>query len=112
MQTNPIHYTKETLYAALRGTIDLKQLVPTCIRLAKEVEHMTQLKGKEKLEALQYILRLSIHDSTISAEEKETYYFTVDRIVPLVVEGIVLASKSPILVRQVQAVCCGCWTKK
>ena len=45
-----------------------------------------------------------------SLEEKEALYFTVDRVVPVIIEAAILASKSPI-VRQVQAVCCGCWTK-
>ena len=111
MQSNPIHHTKDTVYNALKGKLDLNNLVGSSIQVAKEVEQIANLKGKEKLELLQSILRICIHDSNKSSEEKEALYFTVDRVVPVIVEAAVLASKSPILIRQVKAVCCGCWTK-
>lgn len=110
MQSNPLHHTKDTVYNALKGKLDLNNLVGSTIQVAKEIEQIANLKGKEKLELLQSILRICIHDSDKSSEEKEALYFTVDRVVPVVVEAAILASKSPI-VRQVQAVCCGCWTK-
>jgi len=110
MQSNPLHATKDTVYKALKGKLDLDNLVSTSIQVAKEVEQIANLKGKEKLELLQSILRICIHDSDKSPEEKEALYFTVDRLVPVIVEAAILASKSPII-KQVQAVCCGCWTK-
>jgi len=110
MQSNPLHATKDAVYKALKGKLDLNNLVGSSIQVAKEVEQIANLKGKEKLELLQSILRTCIHDSEKSPEEKEALYFTVDRVVPVIVEAAILASKSPI-VRQVQAVCCGCWTK-
>ena len=85
MQSNPLHATKDAVYNALKGKLDLNNLVGSSIQVAKEVEQST--------------------------EEKEALYFTVDRVVPVIVEAAILASKSPILIRQVQAVCCGCWTK-
>ena len=112
MQSNPLHATKDAVYNALKGKLDLNNLVGSTIQVAKEVEQIANLKGKEKLELLQSILRICIHDSDKSTEEeKEALYFTVDRVVPVIVEAAILASKSPIL-KQVQAVCCGCWTKK
>jgi hypothetical protein len=110
MQSNPLHATKDTVYKALKGKLDLDNLVASSIQVAKEVEQIANLKGKEKLELLQSILRICIHDSDKSPEEKEALYFTVDRLVPVIVEAAILASKSPII-KQVQAVCCGCWTK-
>jgi hypothetical protein len=110
MQSNPLHATKDTVYKALKGKLDLNNLVGSTIQVAKEIEQIANLKGKEKLELLQSILRICIHDSDKSPEEKEALYFTVDRVVPVVVEAAILASKSPII-KQVQAVCCGCWTK-
>ena len=97
-------------YNTLKGKMDLNNLVGSTIQIAKEIEQIANLKGKEKLELLQSILRICIHDSDKSPEEKEALYFTVDRVVPVIIEAAILASKSPI-VRQVQAVCCGCWTK-
>lgn len=111
MQSNPLHATKDNVYNALKGKLDLNNLVGSTIQVAKEIEQIANLKGKEKLELLQSILRICIHDSDKSSEEKEALYFTVDRVVPVVVEAAILASKSPILIRQVKAVCCGCWTK-
>jgi hypothetical protein len=111
MQSNPLHYTKDAVYNALKGKLDLNNLVGSTIQIAKEIEQIEKLKGKEKLELLQSILRISIHDSEKSLEEKEALYFTVDRVVPVIIEAAILASKSPII-KQVQAVCCGCWTKK
>jgi len=110
MQSNPLHHTKDTVYKTLKGKLDLDNLVSTSIQVAKEVEQIANLKGKEKLELLQSILRICIHDSNKSPEEKEALYFTVDRVVPVIVEAAILASKSPII-KQVQVVCCGCWTK-
>jgi hypothetical protein len=110
MQSNPLHATKDAVYKALKGKMDLNNLVGSTIQIAKEIEQIANLKGKEKLELLQSILRICIHDSDKSLEEKEALYFTVDRVVPVIIEAAILASKSPI-VRQVQAVCCGCWTK-
>jgi len=112
MQSNPLHATKDTVYNALKGKLDLSNLVGSTIQVAKEIEQIEKLKGKEKLELLQSILRICIHDSNKSPEEKEALYFTVDRVVPVIVESAILASKSPIVLRQVKAVCCGCWTKK
>jgi hypothetical protein len=110
MQSNPLHYTKDAVYNTLKGKLDLNNLVGSTIQVAKEIEQIANLKGKEKLELLQSILRICIHDSDKSPEEKEALYFTVDRVVPVIIEAAILASKSPII-RQVQAVCCGCWTK-
>jgi hypothetical protein len=110
MQSNPLHATKDAVYKALKGKMDLNNLVGSTIQIAKEIEQIANLKGKEKLELLQSILRISIHDSDKSLEEKEALYFTVDRVVPVIIEAAILASKSPII-KQVQAVCCGCWTK-
>jgi hypothetical protein len=112
MQSNPLHATRDSVYNAMKGKLDLSNLVGSTIQVAKEVEQIANLKGKDKLELLQSILRISIHDSDKSPEEKEALYFTVDRVVPVVIEAAILASKSPIVLRQVQAVCCGCWTKK
>jgi hypothetical protein len=110
MQSNPLHATKDAVYNTLKGKMDLNNLVGSTIQIAKEIEQIANLKGKEKLELLQSILRICIHDSDKSPEEKEALYFTVDRVVPVIIEAAILASKSPII-KQVQAVCCGCWTK-
>lgn len=118
MQANPL-YEKESIvdaevdaiYRVLKGKIQLDNLIPTCIEVAKEIESMSKRKGKDKLELLQRILRQALQDSAKPAEEKTRILFVVDTVVPLVVQAAILASKSPI-VAQVHTACVGCcWTK-
>lgn len=98
------------IYRVVKGKINLDNLIPTCLEVATEVEGLTELKGKEKLELLQKVLRQAVKDSDKTAEEKEQILHTVDTVVPMVMQAAVLASKSPIAA-QVQAACVGCWTK-
>lgn len=131
MQTNPLHECKcaegeckcpsfakdsaldarvDGIYRVLKGRIDFGNLVPTCIEVAKEIENIEQVTGKEKLELLQKVLRQAVKDSDKSMEEKEQILHTIDTVVPIVMKAAVLASKSPIAA-QVQTACVGCWTK-
>jgi hypothetical protein len=79
--------------------------------MAQKIELMAGLGGKEKLEMLQRILRVTVGKSDKSLEEKSDLIHTIDTVIPMVVQAAVMASKSPIL-GQVQATCIGCWTKK
>jgi hypothetical protein len=74
------------------------------------VEGFTGLKGPQKLEVLQNVLRMAVRDSNKSPQEKESIRSVIDTIIPIAVQAAILASKSPI-VAQVQATCVGCWTK-
>lgn len=114
MQANPLHEKEAALdarvdgiYRALKGRISANSLIPSCIEIAKEIEGIGGLEGKEKLDLLQKVLRQAIRDSGKSAEEKEEILNVVDTVVPMVMQAAVLASKSPI-VGQVQAVVVGC----
>ena len=101
----------DAIFRLVQGRINFTNIVPTCIEVAQEVEQLGGIKGPEKLKLLQSVLRHHVHLSSISMSEKEEYYHMIDTIVPLVVHAAIFASKSPV-VKQVQAVCCGCWTKK
>jgi len=114
MQSNPLHEKEAALdvrvdgiYRVLKGKINLDSLIPTCIEVAKEIEGVEELKGGEKLDLLQKVLRQAVKDSEKSAEEKEQILHVVDTVVPMVVQAAILASKSPI-VAQVQAVMVTC----
>jgi hypothetical protein len=48
MQSNPLHHTKDAVYNALKGKLDLNNLVGSTIQVAKEIEQIANLKGKEK----------------------------------------------------------------
>lgn len=111
MQTNPIHEQADAILHVFEGKIDLDNLIPTCIFMAQKIEMMAGLGGKEKLEMLQRILRVTVGKSDKSLEEKSDLIHTIDTVIPMVVQAAVMASKSPIL-GQVQATCIGCWTKK
>jgi hypothetical protein len=118
MQQNPLHEKEaaldarvDGLYKVLKGRIQLDSIVPTCIEIASEIEGLGGMKGGEKLDLLQKVLRQAIKDSQKSKEEKEHILMIVDTVVPIAVQAAVLASKSPIGAA-VQTACVGCWTKK
>lgn len=117
MQSNPLRDRQaaldsrvDGLYRALKGRISLDNLIPSCIEIAKEIEGLAGMKGPEKLDLLQRVLRQMIEDSDKPEDEKKIVLTVVDTVVPLVVQAAILASKSPI-VAQVQTACVGCWTK-
>jgi biopolymer transport protein ExbB/TolQ len=115
MQSNPLHEKEAALdvqvdgiYRALKGRISLDNLIPSCIEVAKEIENLGQLKGKEKLDLLQKVLRQALKESNKSVEEKEQILHVIDTIVPMVVQAAILASKSPVVAHVQEAIvtCC------
>ena len=94
------------LYSIVKGRVDWSNLVPTCLELARELEHMTELKGPERLELLQKTLRFALYESDIPKDKKETYSFVIMTVVPVVMQAAIAASKSPI-VNKLQKKCCG-----
>lgn len=103
MQTNPLHETDaqldaqvDGLYRIVKGRIDWDNLIPTCLELARELEGLTHLRGKERLDLLQKTLRFALKDSDKSAEEKERILHTIDTVVPVAMQAATLASKVPI----------------
>ena len=98
------------LYRLIKGRVKWDNVVPTCIEVARELENMTHLRGTERLELLQKKLKLALKESTMPIEEKEGYLYVIEKIVPVVMQAAIMASKSPI-VSQVTS-CCGiCWKK-
>ena len=112
MQQNPLNSIEDGLvkntYRLLKGQINLKSLVPTCIHIASEIEQLSGLKGPQKLALLQDVLRVAIADSNRTQSEKEQLLIAVEEVVPYAVQAAILASKSPI-VKHIQAGCLSCW---
>ena len=99
------------LYRVIKGRVKWDNLVPTCIEVARELENMTHLRGPERLALLQKTLKYALKESDCSVDEKETYLYVIEKIVPIVMQAAILASKSPIIA-QVTSTCCGiCWKK-
>jgi hypothetical protein len=114
MQTNPLHESDaqmdaqvDALYRTVKGRIDWDNLIPTCMELARELEGLTHLRGKERLDLLLKTLRFALKDSDKSAEEKEQILHTIDTVVPMAMQAATIASKVPIVA---QALSC-CWKK-
>lgn len=115
MQSNPLRSAEDprvnAIYSLIKGKISLLTIVPTCLEVAQEVEQMSGLKGPQKLELLQDVLRLAVAESKYTPVVKEELLHSIDTLVPVVVQAAILASKSPIL-KKVQETCVGCfWTK-
>ena len=129
MQTNPLHECKcaegeckcpsfakdsaldarvDGIYRALKGRISMDNLIPSCIEVAKEIESLGNIPGKEKLDLLQKVLRQAVKDADKTPEEKEKILQTIDTTVPMVVQAAILASKSPVAaqVQEVLVTCC------
>jgi hypothetical protein len=98
----------DAVFRVLDGKIKWENLVPTVLEAAKELEAMPGLKGSERLDILQKVLRHALKKSDMTMTEKEGMLYTIDTIVPVIAQAVVLASKSPILA-QVKAVCVGCF---
>jgi hypothetical protein len=97
----------DSLYRVIRGRVNWDNLIPTCIDLARELEQMTHLKGKQRLELLQATLKFALKESDKTVVEKENLLHVIDTIVPLAMQAAILASKAPILVHSVSR----CWKK-
>ena len=96
------------IYRVLKGRISVDNLIPSCIEVAKEIENLGNIPGKEKLDLLQKVLRQAVKDSDKSVEEKDKILQTVETVVPMVVQAAILASKSPVAaqVQEVLVTCC------
>jgi hypothetical protein len=113
MQTNPLHEVDaqmdaqvDALYRTIKGRIDWDNLIPTCLELGRELEGLTHLRGKERLELLQKTLRVALKEVDKPAVEKEQILHTIDTVVPIAMQAAVLATKLPI-----QVPLATCWKK-
>lgn len=97
----------DALYKLLKGRIDWNNLVPTCLEAGRELEQITTLKGTEKLEVLQRVLRQALQESDLPRERKEHVSFVITTVVPIIAQTMILASKVPI--KRLQSSCC--WKK-
>lgn len=97
----------DAVYKVIKGRINWDNLVPVCIEAATEIQQFTELKGEQKLELLQNVLKQALKDSDKSAIEKEQILHYIDVVVPFVAQAAKLASKSPI----VSYVAKTCWKK-
>lgn len=102
------------IYRVVKGRLNLDNLIPTCIEVAKEIEGLQDIKGREKLELLQKVLKQGVKESDKTVEEKEQMLHTIDTVVPMVVQAAILASKSPVAaqVQDVLVTCCVPTSKK
>lgn len=114
MQTNPLHETDaqmdaqvDALYRTIQGRIDWDNLIPICIELARELEGLTHLRGRDRLELLQKTLRFALKDSDKSVVDKEQVLHTIDTVVPMAMQAATLASKVPIAAHVLSC----CWKK-
>ncbi len=96
------------LYRVIKGRVNWDNLIPVCIDVARELEAMTHLRGPERLALLQKTLKYALKESDVPAEEKETYLYVIDKVVPVAMQAAILASKNPI-VHRAASVCC--WKK-
>lgn len=109
---NPMHKIQidprvDAVYKVVKGRINWDNLVPVCIEAAIEIQQFTELKGEQKLELLQNVLKQALRDSNKSVTEKEQILHYIDTVVPFVAQAAKLASKTPI----VSYVAKTCWKK-
>jgi hypothetical protein len=97
----------DALYKLLKGRIDWNNLVPTCLEAGRELEQMTTLKGPEKLDLLQHVLRKALQESNLPRDRKERLAGFIANVVPMIAQAMILASKVPI--KSIQSSCC--WKK-
>ncbi len=83
----------DAVYKVLRGRINWDNLVPACVEAMFEIQQFTQLRGPQKLELLQAVMKQALRDSDKSLTEKEQILHSIDTIIPLVAQGVKLATK-------------------
>ncbi len=107
---NPMHQLDprvDAVYKVVKGRINWDNLVPVCIEAAIEIQQFTELKGAQKLEVLQAVLKHALRESDRSAVEKEQILHYIDTVVPIVAQAAKLASKMPIVAHVSRS----CWKK-
>lgn len=110
MQTSLLDARIDTIYRLLRGRIDWANLAPSLVEAAYALEQISDIRGSERLDILQRALKHALKEADMPAEEKERLLFVIDTIVPLMVQSAILASKTPIVSKALQAGCF-CWKK-
>jgi hypothetical protein len=96
----------DAVYKIVADHIDWDNAVPVCIEAAIEIQQFTQLKGPQKLELLQNVLKHALRESNKTPTEKEQILYYIDTIVPFIAQAAKLASKTPIAAHVVS-----CWKK-
>jgi hypothetical protein len=122
MQTNPIRAEAlaivdaqiDIVYSAIKTKLDWDNLVPAVLAAAQTLETIPGLSGPARLELLQKTLRHALKETDLPAVKKEEILHTIDTVVPILTQGIVLASKTPIAktLQEVEAVLLTCCWKK
>jgi len=122
MQTNPIRAEAlaivdaqiDIVYSAIKTKLDWDNLVPSVLAAAQTLETIPGLSGPARLELLQKTLRYALKETDLPAVKKEEILHTIDTVVPILTQGIVLASKTPIAktLQEVEAVLLTCCWKK
>jgi hypothetical protein len=122
MQTNPIHAEAlaivdaqiDIVYSAIKTKLDWDNLVPSVLAAAQTLETIPGLSGPARLDLLQKTLRHALKETDLPAVKKEELLHTIETVVPILTQGIVLASKMPIAktLQEVEAVLMTCCWKK
>lgn len=97
----------DSVYKVIKGRINWDNLVPVCIEAAIEIQQFTELKGQQKLEILQHVLKQALRESNKTAIEKEQIIHYIDTVVPFVAQAAKLASRTPVVTYAVKT----CWKK-
>lgn len=98
---NPV----QNIISVVKGPVDWSNPVPIVLILAKEVEKVGALKGDEKLKLVQdSMLELLKSDAVLKGDEKQKAIVFIRDVLPVVIQGIVLASKSPMVKQVVEVV--------
>jgi len=122
MQTNPIHAEAlavvdaqiDMVYSAIKSKLDWDNLVPSVLAAAQTLESIPGLSGPARLDLLQKTLRHALKETDLPVVKKEELLHTIETVVPILTQGIVLASKMPIAktLQEVEAVLMTCCWKK
>jgi hypothetical protein len=95
----------------IRGKpVNWANVAPVCLEMCREIEQVPNLKGPEKLSLLQEVLRKTILLTDMSDDHKKQANVVIDDVVPVVVQGIIIASKIPVkkYVAWWHRLCCSC----
>jgi len=96
-------------YSVAKDNVNWDNVVPVCIELATALENIRNINGAFRLQILQEVLLIALNRSNVIDDQKKKLLLGIYQTVPLIVQGVVLASKNPIIqeIEEKAGGCCG-----
>jgi hypothetical protein len=97
-------------YSVAKDKLDWDNIVPTCLDLGAALEDVRNVNGAYRLQVLQEVLLIALNRGNVVDDRKRKLFQLIYETVPILMRGVIAASKSPIVhaaAEEVDNYCCG-----